>query len=90
LAVSVFLVFVHSGPANAALAESVPEWDRASAFAWNILLIHAFGDAISPALIGGIADRWGLQTGMGLVGCAVLAGGLIWLFAGRQRVQRGG
>ncbi len=90
LAVSVFLVFVHSGPANAALAESVPEWDRASAFAWNILFIHALGDAISPALIGGIADRWGLQTGMGLVGCAVVAGGLIWLFAGRQRVQRDG
>jgi MFS family permease len=84
LALAVFLVFVHSGPANAALAESVPEAERPTAFAWNIFIIHALGDAISPALIGGVADRWGLQTGMGVVGCAVLAGGVIWLAAGRR------
>lgn len=89
LALAVFLVFVHSGPANAALAESVPEDQRTAAFAWNILIIHALGDAISPALIGGVADRWGLEMGMGVVGCVVLAGGVLWLSAGRGFGKRG-
>ncbi len=89
LALAVFLVFVQSGPANAALAESVPEEERAAAFAWNILIIHAFGDAISPAMIGGVADRWGLEMGMGLVGCAIFVGGVVWLLAGRAlRLRR--
>ena len=83
LALAVFMVFIHSGPANAALAESVREGDRPTAFAVNILIIHALGDAISPALVGGIADRWGLGTGMLLVGGAVLVGGVCWLGAAK-------
>ena len=32
------------------------------AFAANILVLHALGDAISPAIIGSASDRFGLQA----------------------------
>jgi hypothetical protein len=37
----------------------VPFTIRARAFAFSILLIHLLGDAISPLMIGGIADATG-------------------------------
>ena len=35
---------------------------RATAFAANIFVIHALGDAISPAIIGFVSDRVGLAA----------------------------
>jgi MFS family permease len=54
----VFFLFFNTGPSNAALANVAPPAVRATAFALNIFIIHALGDAISPPLIGWIAGRW--------------------------------
>jgi MFS family permease len=47
-----FCLFFNTGPTNTILANVTHPSIRASAFAINILIIHAFGDAISPYLIG--------------------------------------
>jgi MFS family permease len=53
----VFFLFFNTGPANAALANVTPPATRATAFALNIFVLHLLGDAISPPLIGWIADE---------------------------------
>ena len=56
---------------------------RSTAFALNIFVIHALGDAISPPLIGAIADRSSLTAGFVVVSLAMLVAGLLWLFGSR-------
>lgn len=51
------LLFLNTGPLNAALVGCVPASLRGTAFAVNIFCIHAFGDALSRTLIGQISDR---------------------------------
>jgi len=58
-----FFLFFNTGPANAALANVTPPSIRATAFAMNILIIHAFGDALSPPLMGWIAGQARLADG---------------------------
>ncbi len=41
------------------------------AFALNIFVIHALGDAISPTLIGLLSDSFGLRTALLTTGGAV-------------------
>jgi MFS family permease len=53
--VTVFCLFFNTGPTNTILANVTHPSVRASAFALNILIIHALGDAISPPVIGYIA-----------------------------------
>lgn len=57
-----FFVFSHSGPLNAAIVKVTPAGIRSMAFALNIFIIHALGDAVSPAVIGIISDRMGLGS----------------------------
>jgi hypothetical protein len=52
----VALLFVSNAPFHAILLESVPTSVRAMAVALNIVIIHAFGDAISRALVGVLSD----------------------------------
>jgi fucose permease len=56
---------------------------RATAFAVAIFVMHAFGDAISPPLIGAIADRWNLQVGFLVVSFMMLVAGILWLAGAR-------
>lgn len=49
-------LFLNTGPLNAALVGSVAPRIRAMATAMYVLCIHALGDAISPYLLGAIAD----------------------------------
>jgi hypothetical protein len=53
---SVFWMFFNTGPINTVLANVTHPSVRASAFALNILAIHLLGDAISPPIMGGLAD----------------------------------
>lgn len=53
---AVALLFVSNAPFHAILLESVPVGVRAMAVALNIVIIHAFGDAISRALVGVLSD----------------------------------
>lgn len=80
-----FFLFFNTGPTNTILANVTHPALRAPAFAINILLIHLFGDAFSPKIMGRIADRFavGGQANMNAAFLAVsgmiLVGGLFWL-----------
>lgn len=84
---AVFFLFFNIGPANTAIANVTSPAVRASAFAVNIFVIHALGDAISPPLIGAIADRSSLTIGFVVVSFAMLIAGLLWLF-GAKHLER--
>jgi MFS transporter, Spinster family, sphingosine-1-phosphate transporter len=80
---AVFFLFFNTGPTNTILANVTHPSMRASAFALNILIIHAFGDAISPPLIGWISGKEHLDHGFIVVSVAMLIGGLFWLMGAR-------
>jgi MFS family permease len=77
---AVFFVFLNTGPSNAALANVAGPKVRASAFALNILVIHLFGDAFSPPLLGLIAGRSNMNAAFLVISLAMLIAGVIWLF----------
>lgn len=79
LFLAIFGLFFNTGPANTILANTSRRAIRANAFALNILIIHALGDAISPMIIGGIADVSSMQTAMIVVSGMILLTGMLWL-----------
>ena len=79
LFLAVFFVFMNTGPSNAALANVAPAKIRATAFALNIFIIHALGDAISPPILGFIAGRSNMNVSFFVVSFAMLVSGLVWL-----------
>ena len=79
LFLAVFFVFLNTGPSNAALANVAPAKVRATAFALNILIIHALGDAISPPILGFIAGRSNMNVSFFVVSFAMLVSGVVWL-----------
>ncbi|HEY1628749.1 MAG TPA: MFS transporter [Tepidisphaeraceae bacterium] len=76
---AVFCLFLNTGPSNAIIANVVPDNVRATAFALNILIIHLFGDALSPPLIGWIAHRHGMSTAFAIDALPILAGAILWI-----------
>lgn len=56
LALVMFLLFLNTGPTNTITANVTHPSLRATAFAVNILAIHALGDSLSPPLIGAVRD----------------------------------
>jgi fucose permease len=80
---AVSFLFMNIGPANTAIANVTDPAVRSTAFALNIFVIHALGDAISPPLIGAVADRSSLTAGFFVVSLAMFVAGVIWLFAAR-------
>jgi MFS family permease len=88
---AIFFLFFNTGPSNAILANVTHPAIRGSAFALNILIIHALGDAISPPMLGKIVGpvdgeyRWNAAF---LVVAAVMAvAGVFWLW-GATHLQR--
>lgn len=90
------LLFLNTGPLNAALVGCVPAALRGTAFAANIFCIHALGDALSRTLIGVVSDRAGQALGSEAAGLnvaiattalPVLVGGLVLLW-GARRIAR--
>ncbi len=75
----VFWLFLNTGPANAILANVTRPEIRASGFAVNILIIHLFGDAFAPPLIGLVADHSDLSTALIIVSVLILLGGFLWI-----------
>jgi MFS family permease len=83
--VACFGLFFGTGPTNTILANVVHPSLRVTAFALNILIIHAFGDVISPLVIGGITDATGSMSKAFLVVSAlVLVGSFAWLNGARH------
>jgi MFS family permease len=81
--VSVFCLFFNTGPTNTILANVTHPSVRAGAFALNILVIHLLGDAISPFVVGVIADQSSLHVGFLFVSGAMVLGGVAWLWGTR-------
>jgi hypothetical protein len=76
LGVAVFLIFLGTGPVNAATLNAVPAGLRATAMAGQLFALHVFGDMFSPKLIGIISDHSNLRYGLGstLITMVVAAG----------------
>jgi MFS family permease len=82
--ITVFFLFFNTGPTNTILANVVHPSIRATAFAVNILIIHSLGDALSPTLVGAMADHYkSLRPGFALVAAFMALGGLLWLWGAR-------
>jgi MFS family permease len=73
-----FLLFVSTGPVNVVIVSAVAAHRRAMAMAVSIFAIHAIGDAISPPIIGKLADLRGLERAVLIVPIAVALAGGIW------------
>jgi MFS family permease len=84
---AVFGLFLYTGPAFTLLANVTTPAIRATAFAINILVIHALGDAISPTILGFIADASNLHTAILASSVLVLVGGGLWLWGMRREAD---
>jgi MFS family permease len=87
LVLFVFLLFFNTGPTNTILANVTHPLLRAPGFALNILIIHLLGDAVSPPIMGAIADAHNLNWSFAFVSVLVLIGGVLWLW-GARHLQR--
>jgi MFS family permease len=74
-----FFLFLSTGPINVVIVNAVPVGLRATAMAGSIFAIHLFGDAISPPIVGWLADRTGLAEAVMIMPVAVAVSGLIWV-----------
>ncbi len=89
---SIFCLFLNTGPSNTILANVVHPSQRATGFAICIFLIHALGDAISPPIIGAVADATrsaahpsgNMNAGFAVVSGAILVSGVVWLLGARH------
>jgi len=79
LLVAEMLLFLSTGPVNVAIVNVVPVSARAMAMAVSILTIHLLGDAISPPIIGALADFSSLPHAVMIVPAAIALSGLIWI-----------
>lgn len=83
-----FCLFFNTGPTNTILANVTHPSIRASAFALNILIIHALGDAVSPTIIGFINGFTGDMTyGFMTVSVMCLVASVLW-FLGMKHLDR--
>lgn len=76
---AIFFLFLNTGPSNTALANVTPPAVRATAFAVSIFVIHAFGDALSPPLLGWIRDHSSWDAAFLTVSAVTLVAGVIWI-----------
>jgi MFS transporter, Spinster family, sphingosine-1-phosphate transporter len=83
LGVAVFLIFLGTGPVNAATLNAVPAGLRATAMAGQLFALHVFGDMFSPKLIGLISDHSNLRVGLGATLITMLIGAVIFFIGSR-------
>ena len=77
--VAEFLLFLSTGPINVTIVSVVPVGMRAMAVAVSIFAIHLFGDAISPPIVGWLADRSSLAEAVLIMPAAIAVSGVIWV-----------
>ena len=61
LVISIMFVFMQNGPLNASVVNLTNLKERSMAFALNVFIIHALGDALSPYLVGFVSDSFNLK-----------------------------
>jgi hypothetical protein len=81
------LLFLSTGPINAAIVNLVAATERARALALGVFAIHLLGDVPSPFIIGALSDGWSLQQAVKIVPVAVLIGGCVWIAAARAQAR---
>jgi MFS transporter, Spinster family, sphingosine-1-phosphate transporter len=79
-------IFLNTGPLNAIIANVSRPEVRATAYAANIFIIHALGDAISPAIVGMVSDRAGLSAAFWIAPGALALAALLCFVAMRTYV----
>jgi predicted MFS family arabinose efflux permease len=83
LSVAVFLIFLGTGPVNAATLNAVPAHLRATAMAGQLFAIHVLGDMPSSKVIGMISDASNLRLGMAATLVAFAVGAVIFFVGAR-------
>ena len=76
---AIFFLFLNTGPSNTALANVSLPAVRATAFAANILVIHALGDVQAFWLLGYIGGHTNMHVAFLFVSGIILLSGLVWL-----------
>ncbi len=77
------LLFMSTGPINAAIVNIAGPLERASAVALSMFAIHLLGDVPSPALIGRVSHLTSLGEATLIVPAAFAVAGVVWLVAAR-------
>jgi MFS transporter, Spinster family, sphingosine-1-phosphate transporter len=85
--VALTLLFLNTGPLNAAMANVLPAHLRGWGFAIYTTAIHVFGDAASPYAIGLASDRLGLEAPVLVTAVLPIVAGLV-LLMGRRALTR--
>ena len=83
IVVAELLLFMSTGPINAAIVNVVSPLERASATALSMFAIHLLGDVPSPVLIGHLSDVGSLSRAVLIVPVAVALGGVVWLLSAK-------
>jgi MFS transporter, Spinster family, sphingosine-1-phosphate transporter len=76
---AIFFLFVNTGPSNTALANVSLPSVRATAFAVNILVVHALGDVQAFWLLGYIGGHANMHVAFLFVSGIIFLSGLAWL-----------
>jgi MFS family permease len=76
---AIFFLFLNTGPSNTALANVSLPAVRATAFAVNILVIHALGDVQAFWLLGYIGGHTNMHVAFLFVSGIIFLSGLAWL-----------
>src|SRR5881392_3114528 len=76
---AIFFLFLNTGPSNTALANVSLPAVRATAFAANILVIHALGDVQAFWLLGYIGGHLNMRVAFLLGSGIILLPGVAWL-----------
>jgi sugar phosphate permease len=85
MVIAQLLLFLSTGPINAAIVNLVSATERATAIALEVFAIHLLGDALSPPLIGALSDHFSLAQAVKVVPVAVVIGGFIWAWAAQAQ-----
>jgi len=77
--IAIFFLFLNTGPSNTALANVSLPAVRATAFAANIFVIHAFGDVQAFWLLGYIGGHANMHVAFLFVSGIIFLSGVAWL-----------
>lgn len=87
--IAIIFMFLPLAPISAALVALSGRKVRSMAFAVNIFIIHALGDAISPALVGHVSDLFGLK--IAVLGClSMLLPGMLFIYFSSKQARAEG
>jgi MFS transporter, Spinster family, sphingosine-1-phosphate transporter len=87
LSAAVFLIFLGTGPVNAATLNAVPAGLRATAMAGQLFVIHVLGDMPSSKVIGIISDHSNLRLGMAVTLVSFAAAAVIFFIGAKMAPQ---